>query len=86
MPYISQDDRSFWAPVLQPLLNRINENTADGELNYLITRILVKTKPTRYTHFNKLIGVLESAKQEFYRRVVGPYENKKIEENGDVYE
>ena len=38
-----------------------------------------------YTHLNSVMGVLESAKLEFYRRVVAPYEDKKIEENGDIY-
>ena len=31
-----------------------------------------------------MIGALECCKQEYYRAVVGPYEDIKIEENGDV--
>jgi len=31
------------------------------------------------------MGALEGAKLEFYRRVVVPYEEKKMKENGDVY-
>jgi len=31
------------------------------------------------------VGVLECAKMELYRRVAAPYEDKKKEENGDVY-
>jgi len=30
-------------------------------------------------------GVLECAKLELYRRIAAPYEDTKIEENGDVY-
>ena len=33
-----------------------------------------------------LIGVLECAKLELYRRVAAPYEDDKIDENGDVYQ
>jgi len=33
-----------------------------------------------------VIGALEACKLEFYRRAVVPYEDKKIKENGDVYE
>jgi hypothetical protein len=33
-----------------------------------------------------LVGVLECAKQELYRRILIPYEDAKIELNGDVYE
>ncbi len=40
----------------------------------------------RYSKINSLIGVLECAKLELYRRVAAPYENDKIDENGDVYQ
>ena len=42
-------------------------------------------KEVRYSKINALIGVLECAKLELYRRVAAPYENDKIDENGDVY-
>ena len=38
-----------------------------------------------YATINDIIGALEGAKMEFYRRVVAPYEDEKIKENGDVY-
>ena len=38
-----------------------------------------------YTNINEVIGVLECAKLELYRRVAAPYEDEKIEQNGDVY-
>jgi len=38
-----------------------------------------------YQTINDIIGALEGAKMEFYRRVVVPYEDKKIKDNGDVY-
>jgi len=34
---------------------------------------------------NAIIGALECAKLELYRRVAAPYEDDKIAENGDVY-
>ena len=39
---------------------------------------------TLYENFNAMIGALECCKQEYYRRIIAPYEDKKIEENGDV--
>jgi len=39
----------------------------------------------KYQTFNDILGALEGAKLEVYRRVVGPYENGKMSENGDVY-
>ena len=59
-----------------------------GCLNYTITRLLIdylNYKGKSYTTFNSLIGVLECAKLELYRRMVAPYEDKKKAENGDVY-
>ena len=38
-----------------------------------------------YARINELIGVLECAKLELYRRIAVPYEDTKIAENGDVY-
>jgi hypothetical protein len=61
-----------------------------GTLNYIITRLCdywtkdVDGKAT-YERYNAVIGVLECAKQELYRRQVVPYEDQKCEENGDVY-
>jgi hypothetical protein len=60
-----------------------------GELNFCITRMCLEYTGANwspnYALFNEIIGVLECVKQEFYRRAVAPYEDKKIEENGDVY-
>ena len=57
-----------------------------GVLNYIITRLChwwLGDSPN-YEKFNEVIGVLECAKQELYRRKVSPYEDEKINENGDV--
>ena len=37
-----------------------------------------------YQTFNDVTGALENAKLEIYRRMVAPYEDEKIVENGDV--
>lgn len=79
MPYIKKGAREVLEgkPPIHP-----------GELNYLITRMVteyVARKPYNYATLNEVIGVLECAKQELYRRLLVPYENAKMEENGDVY-
>lgn len=59
-----------------------------GELNYAITRMVLdylETRGTRYSTINEIVGVLECAKQEFYRRLAATYENLKSFNNGDVY-
>jgi hypothetical protein len=81
MPYIDLDSRLKVATYGEP------ENA--GELNYLFTVIAneyLERKGLRYQNLNDIIGALEGAKLELYRRVAAPYEDKKIKENGDVYD
>ena len=57
-------------------------------MNYLISAIIDQTltrQGVRYQNLNAIIGALECAKLELYRRVAAPYEDVKITENGDVY-
>ena len=63
--------------------------TTSGELNYMFSQLCrnyIDTQGLNYQNINDIVGALEGAKQEFYRRVVVPHENKKILENGDIYE
>lgn len=89
MPYISQENRDKIAPVLDPLLEQIElgEINGPGEINYIITKILLARilKRPVYCDFNEVVGILECVRQEFYRRLVTIYEDGKIELNGDVY-
>lgn len=58
-----------------------------GDLNYQFTCLIVdyiKCHGLSYQKINDVIGALEGAKLEFQRRIVGPYEDTKIEANGDV--
>lgn len=83
MPYIKPEQREF----LESLLATDVFPRDAGELNYTITRILLrylKQKGESYQNFNEIMGVLNSVTQEFYRRWVAPYEDQKIAENGDV--
>jgi hypothetical protein len=64
------------------------EIQTSGELNFAITKLIIeyiKDKELCYDELNTIMGVIECVKQEFYRRVVAPYEETKIKENGDVY-
>jgi hypothetical protein len=87
LPYIKVGNRSKYNKVLKELieiLKTIPPDEVDGELNYVVTRMLKEVYPLRYFHINKAIGVLECIKLEYYRRVAAPYEDKKIQESGDV--
>ena len=79
MPYVGPEIR-----------DELNHRAAEmpGELNYEITSLLtryVRVKGLSYQTINDIVGALEGAKLEFYRRVAAPYEDGKIQSNGDVY-
>ena len=90
MPYIKQEERDYWNQRLEELEDSltVNDCVTEGELNYLITKLclaFVQGKGIKYSNYNAVMGVLESAKQEFYRREIADYEEEKAEQNGDVY-
>jgi hypothetical protein len=79
MPYIEKIYRDDMAAGFMP----VNA----GQLNYCIT-LLIKEyyrNHPNYQGVNDIIGALEGAKLEFYRRQVAKYEDQKIKDNGDVY-
>lgn len=87
MPYIKMDARSKYEEALKEIIGILKAQpveSIDGDLNYIITRILKGSYPLRYFNLNRAVGVLECCKLEFYRRVAAPYEDTKIKENGDV--
>jgi hypothetical protein len=58
-----------------------------GDINYAFSRILGGVMgDVSYSKIAMITGVLENIKQEHYRRVAAPYEDKKIIENGDIKE
>jgi len=65
---------------VSPFKKKIKLN---GEINYLLFKF-AKEYCEKYEDFQRLFGEIECAKHEIYRRLVAPYEDKKIEENGDV--
>lgn len=87
MPYIKSEDRDNLNRVTAKLCDKLNENNNLGEYNYVVTLLMhnyIKENGLRYEHLNNVVGMTECAKQEFVRRVVSPYEDEKIKENGDV--
>lgn len=77
MPYISRKRKD----------EMMNDTENAGELNYLFTVIAhdyIKRKGLKYQTLNEVIGVLECCKQELYRQIAAPYEDKKKQENGSI--
>jgi len=80
MPYIPLKDRA-------ELDSGERGPISAGELAYVIARLVKRwVGPTPdYATLAAAVGVLETAKLEFQRQVVEPYENIKISKNGKVY-
>jgi len=84
MPYVKQNDRKRIDPFVEELFEKL---TTKGDMNYAMTRLLhlyIQREGKRYKNLNDAIGVVECVKQEFYRKIVVPYEEEKIAENGDI--
>lgn len=89
MPYIKQSRKDELSSLTLQIQKTFNESLiSPGDLNYLMTSMAleyISTHPLNYQLLNDVIGVYESSKLEFYRRMVASYETNKIAENGDVY-
>lgn len=91
MPYIKQVDRYVLDTYINNLVKAIKtleKDNIDGNLNYVITRILIKsqeldTKPS-YKKLNAVAGVLSCVNTEISRRITAQYEDLKKAENGDI--
>lgn len=88
MPYIKKEDRERYEYIAYGLVKQWGlEKPSPGDLNYVLTTVcqmFMERSDKRYQDYNDVVGALEGAKLEFYRRQVATYENKKIEENGDL--
>lgn len=85
MPYIPQDERDRYEDALYDLESLLIGKTK-GHLTfvlYTIVRRFVRSEPS-YTTLSEARSALQDAADEFYRRLIAPYEDKQIEKNGDV--
>ncbi len=85
MPYITPEKRKE----IDHYINNMPSPLSTGEYNYAISRLIhhfIIEGGLCYTTLNAAVGILECAKQELLRTVVGPYEEKKKQQNGSVSE
>jgi hypothetical protein len=83
MPYLKKFEKAHLDQLLLDVIP-----LTPGQLNFCITRlcqIYIRHSVKSYETLNAVMGALSCAQNEFYRRVVVPYEQAKIVENGDVY-
>jgi len=83
MPYIRKADRFNFDKSLNEFPNTINK----GDLNYCVTVLAlkyIKNHGKSYTNISSAASSLVDAADEIKRRLLGPHEDQKIRENGDL--
>lgn len=88
MPYIKKEEREELKLLVKAIEDEVKKGKmTPGKMDYLITKMIhayLRQKGLNFSNISEVIGVLEAVKTEFYRRVVAPYEDEKIKDNGDV--
>jgi len=82
MPYIPRPRRIQLAPLIAEMVEQ--EVKADGDLNYLLFYYAKYHVPQSYNSLKNYLGELIEAAEEIRRKLLAPYEDEKIKENGDV--
>jgi len=82
MPYVKEERR----PALDTVVDMMEwaDIKADGDLNYVLFKYCKTLVKPGYNNFKNFIGELHQCATEIERRLLGPYEDEKIKENGDV--
>ena len=82
MPYIEKIKRPLMDMVLKAMIDAgVN---ADGDLNYILYKFCKEEIIPSYNNYKNFCGELRQCATEIERRILAPYEDKKIKENGDV--
>ncbi|MHC4416472.1 MAG: DUF6899 family protein [Planctomycetota bacterium] len=93
MPYIPQDDRKTYDSLIGQLVTALARQPPDrrkGHANYVVTQVLRLAwgvdapENESYSSYADIIGTLECAKAEIYRRWVSRYEDTAIARHGDL--
>ena len=82
MPYIKPNERSS----MDQIVNMMDDwgVQVDGDLNYILYAFCKRYVKPSYNNYKNFCGELRQCATEIERRILGPYEDKKIIENGDI--
>ena len=82
MPYIKQSRRRELNHVVNDML--CADLQPHGDLNYILYAYCKRCIAPGYTGYKNYLGELTEAAAEIRRRLLAPYEDEKIRENGDI--
>ncbi len=92
MPYLIEKDKKSLdsdncLSYLSAYLNTLSIQDFAGALNclnFIIVKRWIKQNGKKYFIFATIVGTLICCILEIYRRLISPYEDKKIQFNGDA--
>lgn len=82
MPYIQDYRRERLDGIVEDL--NFYDVKADGDLNYILYAFCKRYVEPSYNNYKNFCGELRQCATEIERHLLGPYEDTKIAENGDV--
>ena len=82
MPYIKPEKRPGLNKVVKEM--EVANVVADGDLNYILFKLCRETVNPSYQGYKNFIAELTECAAEIRRRFLAPYEDQKIQINGDV--
>lgn len=82
MPYITQPRRKDVDPIVD-MMSKVAVD-ADGDLNYILFKYCKYHIPQSYNKIKNYIAELEEAANEIRRKILSPYEDQKIIDNGEI--
>jgi len=82
MPYVKKEKREYLDPIIEEM--RRSSVVADGDLNYILYTYCKRHIKPSYNNYKNFCGELRQCATEIERRILGPYEDEKIKENGDI--
>jgi hypothetical protein len=82
MPYITQNLR----PTMDTVVEQMKKAgvVANGDLNYILYAFCKRNVKPSYNNYKNFCGELRQCATEIERQLLGPYEDTKIIENGEV--
>jgi uncharacterized secreted protein with C-terminal beta-propeller domain len=82
MPYIKKEIRHKMDRVIDAMAKE--DVKVNGDLNYILYRYCRYFISPSYNNYKNFCGELRQCATEIERRILAPYEDEKIIENGDV--
>lgn len=82
MPYVVDEKRAALDEVVR--LMAAHNIKADGDLNYVLFKYCKYFVKPSYNNYKNFLGELDECRAEIRRKLLAKYEDKKIEENGDI--